>query len=288
MFSLDTSNQSLRSLLANGLTYRVPRFQQDYSWTPKEWEDLWLDVQGVLVEGTEPHHYMGYLVLQSRDRKTFEVIDGQQRLTTLSILVLAALDLLGRLDDERERPDNDKRAETLRSNFIGYTDPVSLASKPKLQLNRRDDAFFQDKLIPLRRPKSKRGLRQSERAMLGAFEWFHRVLTEHFGPAAKGRAIAEFVEGIADKLFFTAIKVSDELNAFKVFETLNARGVRLSATDLLKNYLFSVVTHDETHQSDLDTLERRWETIVGKLGAEDFPDLVLPRICAPSADSREY
>lgn len=70
------------------------------------------------------------------------------------------------------------------------------------------------------------------------------------------------------------ITVTDELNAFKVFETLNARGVRLSSTDLLKNYLFSVVHGDGRNERELQTLEGRWEGIVGKLGGESFPDFL--------------
>jgi uncharacterized protein with ParB-like and HNH nuclease domain len=78
-----TENTTFRKLIGNGLTYRIPRFQRDYSWTDEEWEDLWLDLLGTLQPGGEPAHYMGYLVLQSPDDKSFEVIDGQQRLTTL-------------------------------------------------------------------------------------------------------------------------------------------------------------------------------------------------------------
>lgn len=79
---------------------------------------------------------------------------------------------------------------------------------------------------------------------------------------------------MSDKLFFTVITVTDELNAYKVFETLNARGVRLSATDLLKNYLFSVLHKEGEHEHELNTLENRWERIVGRLGAESFPDFL--------------
>lgn len=81
-----TENNTYRKLIGNGLTYRIPRFQRDYSWTDEEWEDLWTDILGTIQSGGEPAHYMGYLVLQSQDEKTFDVIDGQQRLTTLSLI----------------------------------------------------------------------------------------------------------------------------------------------------------------------------------------------------------
>ena len=79
---------------------------------------------------------------------------------------------------------------------------------------------------------------------------------------------------MSDRLFFTVITVTDELNAFKVFETLNARGVRLSPTDLLKNCLFSVVYREHSHEQEIDALERRWEAMVGRLGGESFPDFL--------------
>ena len=89
--NFNTRNDTYRKLLGNGLTYRVPRFQRDYSWGEDEWDDLWQDILGTVPTDGEPAHYMGYLVLQTTDDKQFDIIDGQQRLTTLSILVLAAL-----------------------------------------------------------------------------------------------------------------------------------------------------------------------------------------------------
>lgn len=111
----DTSSETLRQLMGNGLTYEVPRFQRDYSWEEEQWEDLWQDMLAV-YQKQEPAHYLGYLVLQSSDDKNFRVIDGQQRLTTLSILVLAILESLKKLEAEGKAPDaNAKRREALRS-----------------------------------------------------------------------------------------------------------------------------------------------------------------------------
>ncbi|MDH5597874.1 MAG: DUF262 domain-containing protein, partial [Cyclobacteriaceae bacterium] len=123
--NLDTSNRTYRQLVGNGLIYSVPRFQRDYSWTATEWDDLWQDIEGLFEEGGEDEHYMGYLVLQSKDSKNFDVIDGQQRLTTLSILVLAFLGNFKKLIDDAIEPEkNQQRLDQLRSTFIGYLDPV--------------------------------------------------------------------------------------------------------------------------------------------------------------------
>lgn len=108
-------NNTFRKLIGNGLTYRIPRFQRDYSWTNDHWEELWADVQAMLGTDGEPSHYMGYLVLQSADDRSFDVIDGQQRLTTLSLIVLAVLKNIQRLIDSGNEPEaNRQRLNQIR------------------------------------------------------------------------------------------------------------------------------------------------------------------------------
>lgn len=273
--NFNTSNNTFRQLLGNGISYRVPPFQRDYSWTENEWDDLWQDILGLFEEGGEPGHYMGYLVLQSSDNKRFDIIDGQQRITTISILILAGLGHLKDLvtagvDSER----NEKRKEQLLGSYIGYLDPVSLVSTSKLVLNRHNDQFYRTYLAPLEN-LPQRGLNASERLLRKTFLWFKDKIKGRFGAENdSGTRLTAFIDSLVDKLFFTVITVTDELNAYKVFETLNARGVRLSATDLLKNYLFSIVSAGDRHEVEMKSIEDRWEHIVGLLGSESFPEFL--------------
>ena len=271
-----TENNTYRKLIGNGLTYSIPRFQRDYSWAGDEWEDLWEDILGTIQEGGEPAHYMGYLVLQSQDEKSFDVIDGQQRLTTLSLIALSVLKNLNRLVDEGKTPDQNKqRLEQIRNTYIGYLDPVTLVTRSKLTLNRNNDSYFQNYLVPLGHLPV-RGFRASEHSLRKAFEWFDKRVRDYAKKRGgdEGVVLASLVETMSDRLFFTVISVTDELNAYKVFETLNARGVRLSSTDLLKNYLFSVLHKQNEHPNEMKALEDRWESMVSRLGAESFPDFL--------------
>lgn len=271
-----TENNTYRKMIGNGLTYRIPRFQRDYSWTEVEWEDLWADILGTIAENGEPAHYMGYLVLQSADEKIFDVIDGQQRLTTITLIVLAALKNLRRLIDENNQAEkNRQRMEQIRQTYIGYLDPVTLISRSKISLNRNNDHYFQTYLVPLER-LPQRGFRASEHSLRKAFEWFEKRVRDYAKRFSgdEGVALATLVETMSDRLFFTVINVTDELNAYKVFETLNARGVRLSSTDLLKNYLFSVLHREHEHDHEMKALEDRWEAMVSRLGSESFPDFL--------------
>ena len=126
--------------------------------------------------------------------------------------------------------------------------------------------------MPLEQPLRKQGLNASENLLRQAFFWFKDRIKRQSG--GSGVAVARFIDASVDKLFFTVITVTDELNAFTVFETLNSRGVRLSTTDLLKNYLFSVVSLDKPHEQDIKALEDRCDSIVDLLGSERFPEFL--------------
>ena len=270
----NTGNLTFRQLIGNGLLYAVPPFQRDYSWTQDQWDDLWQDIEIAVKPGAENDHYMGYLVLQTDDNKNFNVIDGQQRMTTLSLLVLAVLRVMDKLVKSGNDPEqNKRRLEQLRQTYVGYLDPVTLNAQPKLKLNKSNNAYYQNYIVPmLELPKS--NLRSSDALLRKASEWLTDKVEEKFKNNASGEALARFLDVLSNLLFFTVITVADELNAFTVFETLNARGVRLSPTDLLKNYLFSVVNKTPAHSNEMEILERRWDEILGRIGSANFSDFL--------------
>jgi len=277
--NLSTANENFRQLVGHNVTYSIPPFQRDYSWSEENWEELWFDIIAMYSGETdaETEHYMGYLVLQDSDNKKFSsVIDGQQRITTISIIVLAALNLLrGLISKGIDSDNNAQREKVLRESYIGYIDPITLRSKSKLTLNKHNDRFYQTYIAVNAEHIPARNLKASEHMLRKSYLWYVNKIESRFGNTeASGHDITVFIDSLVDKLFFTVITVTDELNAFKVFETLNARGVKLSSTDLLKNYLFSVLSSDDPHDSVLEDLESSWEHITGLLSSESFPELL--------------
>jgi hypothetical protein len=263
-----TSNKTYRQLMGNGLRYEIPKFQRDYTWETEHWDDLWQDIKDLLSD-EELEHYMGYLVLQTSNNKEFQIIDGQQRLTTMSLLILATLKCLNDLIESGvDAENNSKRKDSLLNSYIGYIDPVTLISNNKLKLNRNSDDYYRQHLVLLKELPL-RNTNTSEKHMRECFRWYYEKIKREF---TTGKNFAEFIDKIVDKLFFTVIEVTDQLNAFKVFETLNARGVQLSAADLLKNYLFSIVDETKPHISEIEEVESIWSKIVGKLGEQKFED----------------
>ena len=272
---LNVSTKNYSEIIGNGATYRVPLYQRDYSWSDDQWSDLWLDLLGL---ETEKNHYLGYLVLQKNTGdKDFWIIDGQQRLATLSILALAVEGLLKEWSEDQslegmERKNNQNRAETLHHRFLGNFSASKLSTASKLFLNKNNDTFYNLYLLNFNPPHKAARLKPSQRLLYRAYEFFYQKLKERF-PKPDGAGLAAFLESeIAPHLIFTTIEVGDEFSAYKVFETLNARGVRLSPSDLLKNYLFSIGVQDDA--TDFVEAEQLWQNISDKIGDGDIPAFI--------------
>ncbi|MBR3699550.1 MAG: DUF262 domain-containing protein [Bacteroidales bacterium] len=265
----NTVTSNFSSIVSNNRRFIVPRFQRDYSWDVEQWDDLWQDIETMREEHDE--HYMGYLVLQTNDEKTYYIIDGQQRFTTILLLIYAAIKSIEKqIAKGVDVEDNKRRCETLKTLYIGKEDPVSLDYDNLLTLNRNNNPYFCDYILKLGDLKV-RNLTATEKLMRNCFEYFEQKLSGKFGD---GKEYASFIQSVADGLYFTQIVVNDEMNAFRVFETLNARGVQLSSADLLKNYLFSKVDSETTHNSRIDTLERKWGVLTDNIKAEKLPEFL--------------
>ncbi len=270
---LDTRTTNFGEIIGNGKIYQVPLFQRDYSWTEENWEDLWQDIMA-LYTNQEFSHYMGAIVLQrspTSDRE-FTIIDGQQRLATLSLIAIAAIAKIQALIDREQDPEaNRDRQEILKRTYLGDRDPRSLRYSSKLRLNQNNNDFYQSNLINLRKPRNIRALAKSNQLIWQAVEYFGRQLETVEEVIKTGEKLATFLtDTIAKQLLFIQINVEDDLSAYTVFETLNARGIELSSTDLLKNYLFSLFQGPD----DLAEAQRQWRRIINTVQMEKFPEFL--------------
>lgn len=267
---LNTATPTFGELFTNGRTFSVPRFQRNYKWDEDQWEELWQDL--IASAENDKEHYMGSIVLKTHDtRKHFEVIDGQQRLVTLTLFVLAAVQCFESWATEgHDSNANKERAQLYRGRFLRAKDAASLVETSRLELNRNDAAFFRSTLLQLQKPVSPNRLRESEKLMWRAFSYFLNQLQIRFGTTHDASGLSYLLDSASDKLLFIQILVSDEMDAYTVFETLNARGTQLTVTDLLKNFLFSRFGQDE---HAIDVAEDQWNRITTNREKE-FPKLL--------------
>ncbi len=269
---LDTKTLTLNEILGNGKIYFVPQFQRDYSWEQDNLDDLWADLLTINSTSGEAH-YMGSIVLQVKGEqsdKQFWIIDGQQRFTTLSLLTLSIINKLKLLAEAGiDAEANKERADLVMKQYIGQKDPSSLLYSSKLFLNENNDGFYQQRLLTFRSPVNYMKLIDSDKLLWNAYLYFVKQVNELFKTENNGEKIAAFLTKlIGEQLKFIQITVVDELNAYTVFETLNSRGVELTSTDLLKNYLFSLVAKSS---NDLQAVKIQWKKIIDAIGLEGFP-----------------
>jgi len=263
----------LDTILGNGKAYQVPVFQRDYSWDKEDWENLWNDIEEL---SNNKAHYLGCLVLQPIQEvgESFWVIDGQQRLVTLSILALAGTALLDKWTNENiDTLDNTIRKEELIKRYIGNYSVSKLSISPKITLNRNNDDYYKSWLLNYRTPVALAKLKPSQRLLQKAFDYFFEQLNYKFKDNPSGADLANFLEKVVGKgIVFTQIVVNNDLSAFKVLETFNTRG-KSSTADLLKNYLFSLTR--QMGEIDLNEAERKWQNISDTIKSDDLTTFIL-------------
>jgi Protein of unknown function DUF262/Protein of unknown function (DUF1524) len=277
---------TLAEVLSNGKRYIVPPFQRDYAWDKDEWSELWADLLEVHRAPSESNHYLGALVLQPTGvRSDSKIIDGQQRLVTLSILALAVIQKIQQRADRGEDSENNlERVRLLREKFVSTKDSSSLQYRSRLVLNDHDNPFYQTYLLqggpPNRAPKG------AEARLHRAFLFFAAELEKLFGASAVGADLASFLEdSVASRLRFIEILVEDDETAFTVFETLNSRGVALGAADLLKNFVFA--TASKGGQGDLDQARLWWDQIINLVPLEKISTFLFHKLSSQVPDMRE-
>jgi hypothetical protein len=260
---LDTSLTGIGDVLKER-RLAVPVYQRSYSWEDEQVEELWDDIASA-VDIDAPEYFLGTVVLtgNSADEYDASVIDGQQRLATTSLLLVALRDAYLAANDV-------KRAELIED-FLFTTDPYTLQLQPRLSLNTEDAHFFE--VTTLRRPDEREALApsaRSHRRIARALELLNEKVTLL---AAENAGEQWFQPLVALQLYVQkqarviVLDVADEANAFQIFETLNDRGLALTIADLLKNYLFGQAGNK------LEQVKQSWERSIGALELTDNDEL---------------
>jgi uncharacterized protein with ParB-like and HNH nuclease domain len=188
-------------------------------------------------------------------------------MTIYAISTISALEEL--IEKNIDKENNQQRILEIERSFIGKKTISTLFYETKLTLNKNNNLYFQDYIVKRRDPISYPKLKDSEKALYDCYSYFKKEISEKF--LENGEKMTDFLENIvAKKMIFIRIIVDNEIEAYTIFETLNARGVELTTTDLLKNYLFLTCAKD-TPESQMNILEEKWNNLINKIGLDEFP-----------------
>lgn len=232
----------------------VPMFQREYSWKREMVDQLFRDLAKAMQDQSD--YFLGTVVTVPDSRgEVLNIVDGQQRLTTTAIFMSAIRDYVL----EQAGPEN-LIVESIENEFLSIIDRGKNRRVPRLQLNVDDRSFF-DQLIN-RGGVAPAPTRESHRRLLKAKEAansFVRALVGTFDENARIRAINEWIGFLEQKANVILLKAPDSASAFRMFETLNDRGLKTSQADLVKNYLFEEAT-DRVVEA-----QARWSSMLSTL-----------------------
>lgn len=248
--------------------YTVPDFQREYVWTKDNviklledlFEGLGLNEGEISINSSE--YFLGSIVVcpaSTDDKKTFQLIDGQQRLTTIYLIFCAIRDAIQRLGEKS------KAVEDL---ITGVAQDINTGEDlDKNRLSLQYDSFGEKVMncILAGKPLDAFLLKSSQSAKNINVAW--KTIDEFFSENLEDnpKRFKAISTAIANRVKLIRIESPNLRNALKVFETINERGVGLTPIDLLKNYLFIHTAKDTERDKYWMTLTKKWEELLKKL-----------------------
>ena len=250
---------TLNQLLTNRL-FRIPNYQRVYSWQDQHRDAMFDDIRSLRDTPDDSFHFMATVVGVKRCEKKIvdevydhiEIVDGQQRITTLVLLIKAIEQGL-----RCEVPDENERAKELQELLVKGDE----ASLILLQTNHDRSQYFTDFLKSGRHPSVDDATTLADRELLKAIEDCESFLKEW-------NDLIELLEIIKHKLTFVYHEIDYKPAVYTVFETLNDRGLDVSWLDKLKTRLMWVAFRDNqgNNAEHIDTLQDIWGRIYATIG----------------------
>lgn len=252
----------LATIFSSDFDYAIPSYQRPYAWTEVQAGELFSDLVDFFTKEKDDTYFLGSIVLIKEEGKPHaEVIDGQQRLTTLTIL-LAAL--------------TTQFSGELRADFENYIREPGRASqglkpKPRLALRERDRQFFADYIQGLRLTdlvvldpaqvdnESQRNVRRNAEVMLQRLKAIFNEDTER---------LCEFGAFLVQRCFLVAVSTPSQQSAFRVFSVLNSRGLDLLPTDIIKSDVIGSI-----NQARQEDFTETWEELEVETGRDGFAEV---------------
>ncbi|MCF4174319.1 DUF262 domain-containing protein [Vibrio sp. McD22-P3] len=242
--------------------YAIPRYQREYTWGKWQWDTLFEDLLD-----NDPSYFLGSIICinQSTDAlavQSLELVDGQQRMTTLSLLKAAIYSCFKNLDVELEF-EQQLELHNLKHKLILKSNADQTRIVPQVQNSNQQDYFWvlnQAGVLKEADYPSNAG----NRRIVRAFRHFSSRIEEYLQESSdRVSALTSLIEKV-NTATLVKIEVASHSDAYTLFESLNNRGVPLTAIDLIKNKLLAKLESDDEGQ--IDKHFNNWTKVLGYLG----------------------
>ena len=250
--------------LLHGRIFRIPQYQRAYSWQGKHREDLFNDILGTSYAANDRSHFMATIVGLRREKRAIitdelqviEIVDGQQRVTTLIILLKAIAKSL-----DRSQTDEDKTGRELDETLV-KPDKTSLLL---LQTNHDSSDFFANYIRTGIHPSSNVAVTHADRELIKTMEECEEFVTAWRKQIG---SLLDLLSLLKNRLTFVFHEIGDESVVYTVFEVLNSRGLEVSWFDRLKSKLMATIFEASTGNRDeiINEVHQLWTDIYACVG----------------------
>ena len=270
---VDAHTQGVGEVIQHRRFFRVPDHQRDFAWTDEEVEQFLDDVVGA-IQDSERDYFLGLVVVvePEGDDGPWEILDGQQRLATTTMVYAAIREWLYAAGFEQD-------AIKLQDDFIGSRELGETEPVPRLTLNinnrtlfreivvdRRNDDFLAAKHEAAPRYSSERRLIEAARTCRARVSKLASQSSKE--PVAQAKVLFDLAKYLRDQVKIVVMNVASTANAYRIFETLNDRGLDLSALDLVKNHLFG------RSVNRLPEVQSNWLTMLSNISGKQADDFL--------------
>ena len=245
--------------------YTIPKYQREYTWSYREWEALYDD-----ISENNDEYFIGSIIcipLGDAINPYLEVIDGQQRLTTISLFLTAIYTRLKERKSELSEDDEDV-LPSMRKSLKSKNSPNEMKLVPQVQNYNKDDFDFIMNAVGLRTATAPKHPYYAMRKIARCYNYFlYRIDKEIEN--MEGSGAVNFLLGKFNKVkqaMLVKIEVSSHSDAYVLFESLNNRGTPLTAIDLMKNL---IMARAESNNLTIDDCFNRWQLLLSNL-SDDY------------------
>jgi hypothetical protein len=259
--TIEASEKPILDIFCDKYLFRIPSYQRPYAWTTEQTSELLDDVTTACGEtgdvlNASPYFLGSIVLIKNPQRPEADVVDGQQRLTTLTILLSVLRDL-----SEQSFADDIDEYVCIRGRVSKGTKDLFL-----LTLRERDAQFFSDTIQAKGKtehlPKAE-ALRDARARLVENAQFLRAKLADW--SAEKRERLTKY---LTQRCYLVVVATSDQESAFRIFSVLNSRGLDLSPADILKAEIIGALPVDKQ-----DNYTARWEDLEDELGRARFAEL---------------
>ncbi len=275
---IDGRARTVRELL-DGARYTIDFYQREYAWERRQVTELIDDLTGKFLDDYRDdherhkvesygHYFLGSIVISNKNQQRF-IVDGQQRLTSLTLLLIH----LHHLAQDKPELDVDSVETLVFSKKFGQRN---------FNLAVEDRAACMDKIFN-REPFDSAGASESVKNIVMRF----RDIQEYFPEEVTKQALPFFVDWLRESVHFVEIEAYSDEDAYTIFETMNDRGLSLSLPEMLKGYVLANIEH-EAKQRVVNDLWKKHIQALKEVGKEEEVDFFKNWLRARYAESVQH